>query len=112
MQQTSPALGKNQPKTFDCSFQEAAIGLHQRLDNCSLLLSHQRLHGGNLTIHISKFLKLLFQNTALVVTGLTGTQNPIILLKFILVTYILLTDSLLTPAPDTLASTQIKPQPS
>lgn len=88
MQQTSPALGKNQPKTSDCSFQEPAIALHQRYytrqEQSSL---EPPKTSGWESIHISKFPKALFQNTALAVTGLTETQNPTILLKFILVTY-------------------------
>ena len=53
------------------------------LDRYSLLFSHQRLQGGNLTIYISTFPKVSVQSTALAFTGLIWTQNPTILLKFI-----------------------------
>lgn len=82
VQQVSPPLGKKQPKTSDCSFQEAAIN-NTTLDTYSLLFSHQRLQGGNLTIYISTFPKASVQSTALVFTGLIWTQDPTIALKLI-----------------------------
>lgn len=53
------------------------------LDSYSLLFSHQRLQGGNLSIYISTFPKASVQSTALVATGLIQTQDPTIPLKFV-----------------------------